>query len=294
MKPTPILYWFMLAGFAVALAACNRSTQATETIAPTSIVFQTTQMAVTAQPGTTKEAVTAEVTEQSTGSNSGSSCTVLQDLNLRSGPGTAYRPPLQVLPQNSLLTPLGFSFVGIPPGGAWAYVRDEATQKEGWVSAGSQYIDCNIDLTTLPAVVYNPPPPFFPTTVQTSPGPGEGFCKDQGNSEYSCVLTFSDDYLFKVQVFKNGVEIGENDGVEPITFTVTKDDQIVYSNTEQNKDYCIFGGNGPCNEWTFEGGVLKWPDGTPAESGEYKVAIDVTVNGETSHWESFFTLDVPQ
>jgi len=197
-----------------------------------------------------------------------------------------------VLPQNSLLTPLGFSFIGIP-GGTWAYVRDRATQTEGWVSAGSEYIDCDVDLTTLPEVVFDPPPPFFPTTVQTSPGPGQGFCRPGEETEYSCVLTFSDEYLFQVQVFRNGVEIGAEDGVQPIPFKVTKDDQVVYQIVEGVKDYCIFGGNGPCNEWTFEGGILKWPNGTPVESGEYKLSIDVTVNDQYSHWESFFTLAVP-
>jgi len=293
MKPTPVLHWFILFVCAVALAACNRSIGATETTEPTAIVIQPTLSSITGTPPATSVRVsTAEATEQSPESDSGSSCTVLQDLNLRFGPGTAYRPPVQVLPQNSLLTPLGFSFIGIP-GGTWAYVRDRATQTEGWVSAGSEYIDCDVDLTTLPEVVFDPPPAFFPTTVQTSPGPGQGFCKTGQETEYSCVLIFSDDYLFKVQVFQNGVEIGENDGVQPIPFTVTKDDEVVYQNVEGVKDYCIFGGNGPCNEWTYEGAILKWPNGTPVESGEYKMAIDVTVNDQYSHWEAFFTLDVP-
>jgi len=294
MKPTPVLHGFILLAFALTLAACNRSISATETVEPTAIVIEPTLFAVTGSPpANSVKALTAEATEQPTESDSGSTCTVLQDLNLRFGPGTAYRPPIQVLPQNSLLTPLGFSFLGFP-GGTWAYVRDRATQTEGWVSAGSEYIDCDVDLTTLPEIVFDPPPPFFPTTVQTSPGPGQGFCKTGQETEYSCVLTFSDDFLFQVQVFRNGVEISENDGVQPISFTVTKDDQVVYQIVEGVKDYCIFGGNGPCNEWTFEGGVLKWgPGGAPVESGEYKMAIDVTVNDEYSHWESFFTLDVP-
>ena len=291
MKPTPIFHWIVVSVFAMVLAACGSSGQPTESVEPTSI--QTTQSAVTALPAATDEVPTVEVLGQATDSNPGPSCTVLQDLNLRFGPGTAYRPPIQVLPADSILTPLGFALEGIP-GGSWAYVRDEATQTEGWVSAGSQFISCDVDLTSMPSVAYDPPPPYLPKTAQTSPGPGEGFCKDGSGSEYSCILTFSDDYLFQVQVFKNGVELGENDGVEPIPFTVTRDDEIVYSIVEGVADYCIFGGNGPCNEWVFEGGVLKWTaDGTPVESGEYKLAIDVTVNGEYSHWESFFTLEVP-
>jgi hypothetical protein len=293
MKPTPIFRWIIVSVLVMGLAACGSSERPTEPSEPTSDSNPPTQPANLTLPAPTDEAPTAEVLQQATDSIPGSSCTVLQDLNLRFGPGTAYRPPLQVLPNNSVLVPLGFAPTGIP-GGSWAYVQDEATQNKGWVSAGSQYISCDVDLTSLSAVAFDPPPPFLPKTVQTSPGPGQGFCKGEGDSEYSCVLTFSDDYLFQVQVFKNGVEIGENDGVEPIPFTVTKEDEVVYSIVEGVADYCIFGGNGPCNEWVFEGGVLKWTSGgTPVESGEYKVAIDVTVNDEYSHWESFFTLNVP-
>ena len=293
MKPTPIFHWIVISVVVLTLAACGSSEQPTEIATEPATLQIPTEPVDTESPAPTDEAPTAEVLGQATDSNPGPSCTVLQDLNLRFGPGTAYRPPLQVLPENSVLAPLGFASEGIP-GGSWAYVRDEATQNEGWVSAGSQFISCDVDLTTLPAVVYDPPPPYLPKTAQTSPGPGQGFCKGDEDSQYSCVLTFSDEYLFQVQVFRNGVEIGENDGVEPIPFTVTRDDEIVYSVVEGVADYCIFGGNGPCNEWVFEGGVLKWTSGgTPVESGEYKVAIDVTVNGEYSHWESFFTLEVP-
>jgi hypothetical protein len=294
MKPAPIFHWIILPLLAMGLAACGLSRQPSATAAPASTLVPSTQTVdATLSAPAAAETPTVEVLQQATASISGSSCTVLQDLNLRSGPGTAYRPPLQILHKDSILTPLGFAPNGIP-GGSWAYVQDQATQNKGWVSAGTQYITCDVEITSLSAVAFDQPPPFLPKTVQTSPGPGEGFCKDSTNSEYSCVLTFSDDYLFQVQVFKNGVELNENDGVEPISFTVTKDDNVVYSNVENNAAYCIFGGNGPCNQWVFEGGVLKWKaGGTPVESGEYKVAIDVTVNGESSHWESFFTLAVP-
>ncbi|HSB02248.1 MAG TPA: SH3 domain-containing protein, partial [Anaerolineales bacterium] len=80
---------------------------------------------------------TAEVGQETTIASPGPSCTVLQDLNLRSGPGTAYRPPIRVLHANDVVTPLGFAPQGIP-GGSWAYVQDAATQDKGWVSAGAQ------------------------------------------------------------------------------------------------------------------------------------------------------------
>ena len=109
---------------------------------------------VTAPPEPTEaeETATAPPTiNAETPAGTDPSCNVLQDLNLRFGPGTAYRPPIRALPANSVLTPLGFAPQGVP-GGSWAYVQDTATQDEGWVSAGAQYISCNVELAGLPAV----------------------------------------------------------------------------------------------------------------------------------------------
>jgi hypothetical protein len=296
MKLTTIFHWIIPSLLIMVLISCGSK----ETATPIGEDFPT-QPASTEEIQTEEPADTAtepplatdEVVDQPTEAGSGPSCTVLQELNLRFGPSTAHRPPIRKLPANSVVTPLGFVPKGYL-GGTWAYVQDVASQDKGWVSAAPEFILCNVDLTTLPAVAYDPPPPYFPKTAQTSPGPGQGFCAGDP-SEYSCVLTFSDDYLFQVQVFKNGVELNENDGVEPISFTVTKDDNIVYDSVENNAAYCIFGGNGPCNNWIFENGALRWKSGgPPVESGEYKLGVNVTVNGESSHWESFFTLDVPQ
>ena len=33
--------------------------------------------------------------------------------------------------------------------------------------------------------------------------------------------------------------------------------------------------------------------GTPVEPGEYKVEVDTTLNGDDSHWQVFFNLDLP-
>lgn len=279
----------ILALLTMMLVACGPSEKLTATSDTVTSEPPVTEPADTA----TEPPVSTSTNGQVTASDPGASCTVLQELNLRDGPSTAHRPPLRKLPANSLLTPLGYEPQG-PLGGSWAHVRDRTSQDEGWVSAGPQYISCGIDLTTLPESAYDPPPPYFPETVQTSPGPGVGFCAGDP-SEYSCVMTFSNDYLFRVQIFKNGVEINENDGVQPISFTVIKDDEIIYNSVENNAAFCIFGGNGPCNNWVFENGALRWVSGgAPVESGEYKLGINVTVNDEYSYWESFFTLDVPE
>jgi hypothetical protein len=154
MKPTPIFRWIIVSVLVMGLAACGSSERPTEPSEPTSDSNPPTQPANLTLPAPTDEAPTAEVLQQATDSIPGSSCTVLQDLNLRFGPGTAYRPPLQVLPNNSVLVPLGFAPTGIP-GGSWAYVQAEATQNKGWVSAGSQYISCDVDRTSLSAVAFD-------------------------------------------------------------------------------------------------------------------------------------------
>jgi len=227
-------------------------------------------------------------------------CTVLQDLNLRSGPGTAYYPPITVLPLNTKVIPMGYRPLGIP-GGSWVQVKNPVTQQEGWVNAAPQYVSCNIDLTTLPLVeVSAPPPPKLPSSAQSSVPDGNGFCIDSSD-DIECVGIFSDESLFQFQLIRNGIELGENDGVEPVSFTVSRipsDDPsnkvVVYEKLENQMPYCIFGGNGPCNSWVIEDGVYKWtPGGIPVEPGEYEMDINATVNGESSRWAVNFTVTLP-
>lgn len=259
----------------------------------------TTTQTIETEPGPTETiqpsqpTFTAEVTKETTVASPGVSCTVLQDLNMRFGPGTAYRPPVRVLPANSVITPLGFAPQGIP-GGSWAYVQDAASQDKGWVSAGPQYISCNVELATLPAVAFGtPPPPPLPKSAQTSDPDGNGFCIDP-DSGFTCVGIFSEESLFQFQILRNGVELGDNDGVEEVSIAVNRDGDPVYSIVEVNRAYCVFGGNGPCNPWISQDGVYRWKQGgTAVEPGEYEMEVFATLNGETSRWAVTFTLTLP-
>ncbi len=257
-------------------------------------VQQPSTIQPTQQPSSTTQTLQPTLdTNATTDPGADPQCTVLQDLNLRFGPGTAYRPPIRALPANSVVTPLGFAPQGIP-GGSWAYVQDPATQDKGWVSAGSQFISCNVELSTLPAVAFGtPPPPPLPSSAQSSDPDGNGFCID-ASDDIECVGVFSAESLFQFQMIRNGIELGENDGVEQVSFAVKKDGVPVYNIVEVNVSYCVFGGNGPCNSWVVEDGVYKWtPGGTPIEPGEYEMEVFATVNGETSRWAVFFTLALP-
>lgn len=286
--------WITLPTLAtLAMIACNLSTSLASPIPPQTTVTQTIptvqEPAVTVQPTFTAMVIIQETTVAA----SRPTCTVLQDINVRVGPGTAFRPPITALPANSVVTPLGFAPVGIP-GGSWAFVQDTATQQKGWVSSGSDFISCNVELSALPAVAFGTPAPFFPSTSQASPGgTGNGFCVDPG-SGLECVGLFSDESLFQFQIIKNGKYLSENNGVGPVSFTITKDGDLIYSTVENNAAYCIFGGNGPCKSWVYEDGIYKWtPGGTPVKPGKYKVGVDVTLNGDDSHWETEFKVTLP-
>jgi len=95
-------------------------------------------------------------------------------------------------------------------------------------------------------------------------------------------------------MIRNGIELGENDSVEQVTFAVKKDDVPIYNIVEVNVSYCVFGGNGPCNGWVVEDGFYKWTQGgIPVEPGEYEMEVFATINGETSRWAVTFTLTLP-
>jgi hypothetical protein len=274
----------------LAVIACGTPAAVTSPPEPTEI--QT-------EPGDTETALPTIEAETPAGTDP--SCNILQDLNLRFGPGTAYRPPIRALPANSIVTPLGFAPQGIP-GGSWAYVRDSLTQDEGWVSAGSQYIACNVQLAALPAVAYGTPPPFFPSTSQVSPGPGNcgkgGIIMDNGDV-YDCSVEFSEDYLIRFVILKNGVEIGGNDGVQDVSFTVENNNDTVYVIVEENASYCIFGGDEVCNPWVFEDTDFKWESGGAiAENGDYHIEISANLidsegNFLSMDWQADLTVTLP-
>jgi hypothetical protein len=86
-------------------------------------------------------------------------CVVLvNSLNLRSGPGLAFDPPIGALARNTELVPLQRN-----PTTSWIRVQVVGGGPTGWVSAGGQYIACNINLFQLPLGVI--PPTYTPTAT---------------------------------------------------------------------------------------------------------------------------------
>jgi hypothetical protein len=221
---------------------------------------------------------------------SGPMCTVLQDLNFRSGPGTAYRPPVRAFPANTQLIPLAYNPTGIP-GGPWVQVKEEGGNETGWVSAGEQFVSCNIDLTSLPSAnVAPPPPPPPPKTDNSTP---EGDAPDNLVSE----ADFNSQYFVRMRAHDTDEGEKDGDGIDHVTFQVKDaDGNLVYERTENTAGYCIFGGGEPeCNPWTLENYVYKWkPGGEAVKEGKYELAVHIeATNGDQGNWTYQVELKLP-
>jgi hypothetical protein len=227
-------------------------------------------------------------------STTGPQCTVVQDLNFRTGPGIAYRDPISVVAKDTVVLPAGYNPVGIP-GGSWVLIEHE--KQKGWIAAGTDFISCNFDLTTLPSIeVDPPPPPPPPSSVQSSDA--EGGCGEDGNPD--CELIFSDEAFIQFRLIDaDGPELTQDHGILQVSFNVREGDRNgteVYTNTETTSAYCIFGGNGPCNTWPMEQDTPVWYSGSPVASGEYFVEILATLDDSKNtivRWAANFTITLP-
>jgi hypothetical protein len=302
MKPGPyrFIILLMLVGYLTACSPSPTPVPATESQQPVTRQPQQPSLEPTSEPTATQSLdVTLQPTPEFT---PGLECTVLQDLNLRKGPGVAYTPPISVLPKDAILVPLGFEAKGIPRG-SWVMVLDPNTQQIGWVNAASTFVSCNSDIATLPKVAVEPPPPPEPPSAQSSSvegACGEGGIPGKNGNIFDCAVELIEEGSLPVQfiVIKDGQEIGKPEGVEKVEFRVKKDGKVIYSRAETNKDYCFFGGDGPCDSWVLEDYVYKWePGGAVVEPGEYVVLIDTTLKNEPDvvlHWEATVEISTQQ
>jgi hypothetical protein len=253
---------------------------------------QTPSPTQAAQPTSTLPPSPSETPLQPTPTpTTGPLCTVLTDLNLRSGPGTAYRPPLRVLPAGYEVIPVGFNPVGTP-GGPWVQVRDETRNETGWVSAGQQFVSCNLELTNLPQVAVELPPPPSPPRVTNSIPDGSCF------PDWECELDFNPAYLLRMKVFDIFFpDPVDGDGIQAVSFTVTDSTGApVYQRTITSSPFCIFGSrDSSCNPWIIEDYAHRWaPGGVPAGSGDFRVTVNVTgINGDEGEWRIDVNLQFP-
>lgn len=179
-------------------------------------------------------------------------------LNLRRGPGAVFDPPLRTLARGAALTPLSFVSRGFPSG-QWIEVQ-VAGGPRGWVSAGAQFVSCNISLASLPAgsapptptarpatatptrvAVTLPPPPATPTRVPSlAVLPVDGGCSETPNirnnrnvkggcnivlpgfdpSETGNPMVFRDRIVFQAEVFDTNVGWTDGAGIDSVKFKI--------------------------------------------------------------------------
>lgn len=241
------------------------------------------------------------------------SCRVLTaGLNLRPGPGTVYAPPLAGLARETELRPLSFVARGFPTG-QWIEVQVVSNGRVGWVSAGQQFVACNVAIAALPAGVSPPTPtpaptatllpptaiPIVPPATQTAAGQvavvpvdGSDGNKSLGNNrgvnqgrnlllpgfssyEVATPMVFRDKIVFRAEIFDR--DVGETDGagIESVSFTIRDETgEKVHERTERNAGYCVFGGGEPdCTVWRFSEHDNRWPGGADLHPGVHDVQI---------------------
>ena len=221
-------------GLVLILAACNRpdlvsdpptstprplTLQEIETVVVATLVAEG-EMTAAARP--TNTSVPDEPSPTPTGTAEGPtavptelpSCRVVSNfLNLRSGPGVVYEPPLQTLTSGTVLIP--FAKNG---DGSWLEVQLQGESITGWVSAGGQFISCSFDPSGLPQGQIPPTPIPTNTSTPTStptytPSPAVTPCPKFTNATLSA----------SVNIGTNAVTLtwGSQGGCGPIDGTIT-------------------------------------------------------------------------
>lgn len=265
---------------------------------------------------TTTASVVATSTPQRAVATTAPVCVVRANpnLNVRSGPGAVFAPPLGTVRFNSQLRPLARNLDA-----TWIEVQALPTGLRGWVATGAQFISCTIDLTTLPVGVIPPTPtpaptapptPTPPPVVASTPtptlppvvvlpggGPGGGGWSGAlvtglniGNVSGGAV--FRDRVFFRAEIERTP----NNRRIDHVDFRIQDEfgDEF-YGRTERTYGYCAFGGGEPaCNVLEIRRGA-RWPD-TNRElcNGDYTVFADIFLdNGDSATWSSPFTIDHP-
>jgi hypothetical protein len=246
------------------------------------------------------------------------SCTTVTGVNVRSGPGTAYVPPLGTLGANTPVTPLSYVADGFPQG-EWLEVQVDATGQIVWVTAGEQFVRCTVPVTSLPgpaAVPPTPRPTATPTPIPATPTPTRvvaglppevindvpgGAC--QRTDHIKTRIEENPSFLYRVYARDDRVGENDGDGIDFVRFTISDSFGTLYQREERTAGYCIFRGGEPdCRPWPFnDQGRYTWGEGgPPVSSGTYQVFIEVVSkqpdpsNDSTScNWNFDMTVTVP-
>jgi hypothetical protein len=220
--------------------------------------------------------------------------------------------------RNSELSPIGFNNAGFP--GTWILVQVPGSNQEGWINAGAQFVNCSVDITTLPFVaapatptptatntaVPDPPTPT-PTPedflVIVPPGGGgneqidghlifPGFRPGDVNPDD---LVFRDELVFRVETYDLASgSTTDGAGIDTVEFLIfDSDGEEVHYQEEQRLAYCVFSGNEPdCEPWVFADHDYRWPGGQPIRNTTYNVRILITpTDSEDANWRFSFRIE---
>lgn len=272
--PTPMVITVVVP--ATAIPATGSTTAPTTGLPPTATLADVATLTNTVPP--TPAPPTATV---------GPQCTIKQNVNFRYGPGKAYDPPIDALTAGTVVLPQSYQAQGFP-GGNWVQVINPGNQKTGWVSAGTDFITCTIDLTSLPTSIA-PPTPTPSAPIITNSQPQGDFTGFVGK------LHFSNTFLVSLEVYQKG---GKKDGdnIQQVTFTISDPDGTVRVQKEQNAPYCVFGGGSTCAAWPRQDGKYAWTSNGPLvkDGDKYTINIDVEAkDGSNANWHFDTTINLP-
>jgi hypothetical protein len=289
MKPRR-LSWLFLSTAAVLLAGCSLPGAAV--LPPTQTPF-VVNIVVTATPSLPTATPPQPVPSPTAVASAGPRCVVQKKVNLRSGPGTDFAPPVGSFEAGKALVPQGYNPSGFP-GGTWLQVLDPQAKLVGWVSAEAEFVQCSVDLTTLPSVAVAAPALALP---EVSNKPPEGPPSDV----FGFFPHLSPEYLMAIETYDKGSGgTKDGDGIAHVHFSIRElkadgSGSELYQKDEGTAKYCIFGGGEPkCNPWPRQDGKLVWgTGGAEVKKGDYQAVIDVYTTSDPSHantWE--FTITV--
>ena len=201
-------------------------------------------------------------------------------LNLRYGPGIVYAPPILVVDLGGQLNPMARN-----GDGTWIEVTVAETGATGWVSSAGQFVECDVDIQSLPTSIIPPTPTPSPTPPVLTVGAIEGTVNEVVEEKV------------RLEIEANDPNIGDQngDGIDFVTFTLIYDDTVIYGNIDTAAPYCAVPYDPEDDRcFYFFPDPPIWPDGTPIENGIFIVrAIVNASNGVTETVESEFEVDLP-
>ena len=244
----------------------------------------------------------------------------LNGLNVRSGPGTVFAPPVAALPAGTALNPLAFVARGFPSG---QWIEVQAGGLVGWVSASQQSLSCNFDPTTLPAgaIPPTPAPTATPVAPTSTPPPQLAIAAIDvavGGPSGLSDLAFQvivpgilppsakpkvsgQDIVFRQQVVlqvKARVKSkGSQDGagIQEVRFDIDDGGDPLFTQKEHTAGFCLFGGGEPTCNILVPAKDLYWPGtSTPVQfNHRYNGQINITRQDGTQDgtWNFRFTIE---